>query len=753
MPQKIHVNDNNLHIFSRLAPFIQEYIYNHNWTELRPVQIAACQAIFDTDAHLLIAAATAAGKTEAAFLPVLTLLHENPSSTIGVLYIGPIKALINDQFERLNALLKEADIPVWYWHGDVSQSHKKQLIKKPLGILQITPESLESLLINKYHDLMRLFGDLRFVVIDEIHAFMGTERGCQILCQLARLEDLTQKQPRRIGLSATLGDYALAEEWLSSGTEKLVITPRIEGVNRQVRLAIEHFFVGDDDEFLREKNRRDAESAERREERKYDWGVSVYERYIFNLSKNRKCLIFANNKSQTEAVIGSLRKIAAQEGEVDIYHVHHGSISARLRQVAESAMREANRPAVTAATLTLELGIDIGFLERVIQLEAPLSVASFLQRLGRTGRRGEAADMRFICAEEEILSEAPLPEQIPWHLLQCIAIIQLYLEEKWIEPIKPLIYPFSLLYHQTMSILVAVGEISPAVLAQKVLGLSVFAAVSKDDFKLLLRYLIDINHLQLTEQGKFIVGLTGEKIVGKFQFYAVFPENEEFAVKQGATEIGSISMPPPVGNQFALAGRTWEVVEVDFKKKIILVKQVEGQASIFWRGGSGTIHTRILQRMRQVLIEDTEYPYLQTNAIQRLRLVRDRTRNSGLEQKNILLLAKDKCCIFPWMGTIAYRTLERLLNMFCRESLGIKSIGGVNPYYLIVKLDKTKVKSLYPEIISLCEQRITAENLLSDAEAPEIQKYDKFIPHPLLRKAFASDHLDMEELRQQVGLW
>lgn len=753
MPQQIHVDDNNLYTFSRLAPFIQEYIYNHNWTELRPVQIAACQAIFDTDAHLLIAAATAAGKTEAAFLPILTLLHENPSSTIGALYIGPIKALINDQFERLHSLLKEADIPVWHWHGDVSQSHKNKLLKNPRGILQITPESLESLLINKYHDIKRLFGDLRFVVIDEIHAFMGTERGCQILCQLARLEYLTQKQPRRIGLSATLGDYALAEEWLRSGSKKSVITPKIERGNRQVRLAVEHFFVSVDDEFWGEKNRRDAESAERREERKYDWDIGVYERYIFNLSKNRKCLIFANNKSQTEAVIASLRKIAMREGEADIYHVHHGSISASLRQIAESAMREPNRPAVTAATLTLELGIDIGYLERVIQLEAPLSVASFLQRLGRTGRRGEVADMRFVCAENEVLSEATLPEQIPWQLLQCIAIIQLYLEEKWIEPIKPVRYPFSLLYHQTMSIVVAVGEISPATLAQKVLNLPAFTAVSRDDLKLLLRHLIDINHLQLTEEGKLILGLAGERVVGKFQFYAVFPDNEEFLVKQGATEIGSIPLPSPVGNQFALAGRTWEVVEVDFKKKIILVKQVEGQASIFWHGGSGTIHTRILQRMRQVLFEDTEYPYLQTNAMKRLRVVRELARNSGLDQKNILLLAKNKCCIFPWMGTVAYRTLERLLNMSCRESLAIKSISGVNPYYLIIKIDKTKVNSLYPEILSLCEQRITTENLLNDAEAPEIQKYDKFIPHALLRKAFASDHLDMEELRQLVGLW
>jgi ATP-dependent helicase Lhr and Lhr-like helicase len=735
--------------FSRLAPFIQEYIYNHNWTELRPVQIEACKVIFDTDAHLLVAAGTASGKTEAAFLPIVTLLHENPAETIGVIYIGPIKALINDQFERLNGLLKEADIPVYHWHGDVAQSRKKQLLKNPQGILQITPESLESLLINQNHDLMRLFGDLRFVVIDEIHAFMGSQRGCQILCQLQRLTNMTQKQHRRIGLSATLGDYSLAEDWLRCGTDKLVITPDIEVGKRQVKLAVEHFFVGEDEE-LREINRRGAKSAERREERREG---SAYEKYIFNVSRSRKCLIFGNNKTQTESIISCLREIAVREGLPDIYHVHHGSISASLRQAAESAMREPNQPAITAATLTLEVGVDIGHLERVIQLESPPSVASFLQRLGRAGRRGEAADMRFVCAEDEPGLEAPLPEQIPWQLLQCIAIIQLYLEERWIEPIKPIKYPFSLLYHQTMSVLAAMGELSPSVLAKQVLNLPSFAAFSQDDFRLLLRYLINIDHIHKTEEGKLIIGLAGERVVGKFQFYAVFPETEEYVVKQASTEIGSIVMPPAVGNQFALAGRTWEVVEIDFRKKVVLAKQVEGKASIFWRGGSGSVHTKILQRMRQVLLEDVEYRYLQENALKRLQVVRQLARDTGLDKQNILRLEKGKCCILPWMGTVAFRTLEKLLNSFCRESLEIKSIGGVSPYYLSLKLGKGKFQDLYPEIVSLCEQRITTENLLTDAEAPEIQKYDEFIPHPLLRKAFASDYLDMEEVRQQVALW
>ncbi|WP_414541789.1 DEAD/DEAH box helicase [Nostoc sp. CCY0012] len=718
--------------FSKLAPFIQEYIYQNNWSELRPVQLAACEVIFDTDAHLLVAAATAAGKTEAAFLPVLTLLHEQPASTIGALYIGPIKALINDQFARLNDLLKSADIPVYHWHGDVAQSRKNKLLKNPQGILQITPESLESLLINKHHDLMRLFGDLRFVIIDEIHAFMGSERGCQIICQLQRLANLTQTQPRRIGLSATLGDYSMAEEWLRSGTDKPVITPNITAAKRQIKLAVEHFYINNEIDELE---------------------ATDYEKYIFNLSNSRKCLIFANNRTQTESIIASLRRIATEQASPDIYHVHHGSISASLRQAAENAMREPNHPAVTAATLTLELGVDIGHLERVIQLESPLSVASFLQRLGRSGRRGEAADMRFVCAENQPLSEAPLPEQIPWQLLQCIAIIQLYIEERWIEPIKPVKYPLSLLYHQTMSILVATGEMTPAALAKQIFNLPPFAAISPADFKLLLRYLIDIEHIQQTEKGKLIIGLAGEKIVGKFQFYAVFADNQEYTVKQGTTEIGSIALPPPVGNQFALAGRTWEVLEVDFKKKVILAKQVSGKATIYWRGGSGSIHIRVLQKMRQVILEDVEYNYLQKNAQKRLQTARQIVKNAGLDKQNILQLEKGKCCIFPWMGTVAYRTLERLLNSFCRESLEINSIGGVNPYYLTIKLGKDRFKDLQPELVSLCEQRISAEDLVSSAEAPELQKYDQFIPHPLLRKAFACDYLDIIEMKQQILLW
>jgi ATP-dependent Lhr-like helicase len=737
--------------FDRLAPFIQEYIYTRAWTELRQVQVEACRVIFDTDAHLLIAAGTASGKTEAAFLPVLTLLHQNPPATIGVLYIGPIKALINDQFERLNDLLKEADIPVWAWHGDVSQSRKQKLLKNPKGVLQITPESLESLLLNKNTELIRLFGDLRFVIIDEIHAFMGCDRGCQILCQLARLSRFTQKPPRRIGLSATLGDYSLAEKWLQSGTATPVITPEIKGGQRQVRLSVEHFYLPNQPA-MQEK----APPLSNRSSYEEGLGgvstINPYYRYIFDTSKSRKCLIFANNRTQTESVIANLRQIAQTEGLPDIYHVHHGSISASLRDVAEEAMR-GTTPAVTAATVTLELGIDIGQLERVIQLDAPLSVASFLQRLGRTGRRGSPADMRFVCTEDELLGEESLPEQIPWQLLQCIAIIQLYVEERWIEPIKPIQYPFSLLYHQTMSMLASMGELSPAALAQQVLTLPVFAAISQDDFRQLLRYLIDIDHIQVTEKGGLIVGLTGEKIVRNFHFYAVFPDTVEYVVRDESGEIGSIVMPPLPGNRFALAGRTWEVLEVEGKRKTVFVKQVEGIASSSWRGGGGNIHTKILERMRGVLVESTEYPYLQPQAKERLKAARNLALSARLDRNNIIFLEGNTCCIFPWMGTSAYRTLERFLNFFVRYSLGIRKIAGLSPYFLTVQLGKSGLEELTQEFVLFCKKQLTEYDLISSEEAPKLQKYDEFIPNNLLRKAFACDYLDVAELRQILSGW
>lgn len=705
---------------------------------MRPVQVEACKVVFETDAHLLLSSGTASGKTEAAFLPVITLIHENPPSTIGILYIGPLKALINDQFVRLQDILREAEIPVWHWHGDVSQNRKKKLLNNPRGILQITPESMESLFINRTNMLHNMFWDLRFIIIDEVHAFMGSDRGRQVLCHLERLTRFLHAPVRRIGLSATLGDYSQAETWLRSGTDRLVMTPAVKLGGQRIRIAVESFLTtGDGTPEISDTDGKatfdDKSHASR-----------SLEEYVFDCSRGKKCLIFANDRGQTESIVASMRSIADARGFPDIYHVHHGSISASLRETAENAMR-GWRPAVTAATVTLELGIDIGLLERVIQLQSPPSVSSFVQRLGRSGRRGSPAEIWFALSEHMLTGKENLPRMMPWRLLQCIAIIQLYLEEQWIEPVRSFKYPFSLLYHQTMSTLASCGELAPAVLASRVLTLSPFKYVSADDFKDLLLHLIEIDHIQKTDEGGLIVGLDGERIVRDFRFYAVFPDNEEYTVKEKSTEIGSITIPPPPGERFGLAGRTWEVVEIDPKRKVVYAARVKGKVAAVWYGGAGEIHTRILKRMREILFEDTEYAYLQPGACERLKQARILAGHALLDREIIVPLGGNSYCILPWLGTIGFRTLERCLSQpVFSECLTIKD--PCMPYFMIIDLRKGKPSEITNQIISF-EDTVPAISLMKPDEAPQLQKYDQFVPPNLLREAYCSDYLDLGELR------
>lgn len=720
---------------SRLAPFIQEYFHNQGWADLRPIQVEACRVIFDTDAHLLVAAGTASGKTEAAFLPVLTCLHDRPSQSIGALYIGPLKALINDQFERLTDLLQQADIPVQMWHGDVTQSKKNQVLKNPQGILQITPESLESLLVNKAQDIDRLFGQLQFVIIDEVHAFIGSDRGDQILCQLTRLAHMTNNEPRRIGLSATLGDYKLAEAWMAAGTQRKVITPTMQNAGRQISLTLEHFYdpglvvraVGDD----------------------RDQSFNPYHLHLFKQTAAKKCLIFANGRTAAEEAVSNLRSIALAKNYPDIYHVHHGSISAELREIAEAAMRIPDQPAVTAATVTFEMGIDLGQLDRVIQLESPSSVASFLQRLGRSGRRSGASEMSFVCAEDRPTGEETTPELIPWQLLQCIAIVQLYLEEKWIEPPPKVQYPYSLLYHQTLSTLASQGELTAAELAQQLLTLPVFATITQDDYRQLLRHWIALDHIERTPENTFILGIKGEKIARTFKFYAIFPDNAEYSVKCGSQSIGTVMVPPNEGDRVSLAGRIWEVQRVDGDRKTVLVKATQRSANASsWRGTTGNIHSRVLQRMKRVLQEDTVYSYLQPGAAKRLQEARSFARSKGLLDRPLTFLDDDGyACLFPWLGSVAFRTLERYLRLYCKPVLKIKGVRGRSPYFLVINLGKCSIDSLYQELQNLGEGRFDSENLLDGDEVPCQQKYDAYILPELLRSAFLIDSLAAEELR------
>ena len=448
-------------IFSQFPAFIQEFIYAHGWNTLRPIQLAAAKTIFSTDHNLLLTSSTASGKTEAAFFPVLAKIYNAPKEGVSVLYVAPLKSLINDQFGRMREVLAQSGIRVTHWHGDVARSQKKKLLEKPEGILQITPESLEAMLINRPNDIGRLFGGLQFIILDEIHTLTGSDRGNQILCQLARLERVIGRSPRRIGLSATLGNPELAAAWLSAGTDRETDIPSFPDEKTHWRLGLEHFYIGNPA----------FDQITSGTERKKDVAVldAGYE-YVYDCVKDRKSLVFSNSREETEYVCATLRQIARQRSERDIFLIHHGNLSASLREEAELKMKNEEEMAVTCATVTMELGIDIGRLERILQMGSPHSVSSFLQRLGRSGRRGQPPEMMMVFREEEALPNAPLPQIIPWDLIRGIAIVQLYLEEKFIEPPRAKKEPFSLLFHQTLSILASHGEMTAAKLANSVLS-------------------------------------------------------------------------------------------------------------------------------------------------------------------------------------------------------------------------------------------------------------------------------------------
>lgn len=740
-----------MNIFNRYAPFIQDFIYQNNWEALRAIQVAAGDAVFNTKDNILLSASTASGKTEAAFFPILTLFYEEPPKSVGAIYIGPLKALINDQFMRLNDLCREADIPVWHWHGDVAQSHKNKLLKNPSGILQITPESLEALLLHKHADVARLFGDLRFIVIDEVHSLMRGDRGGQTLCLIERLSKLSGVNPRRIGLSATIGDLESTGVFLSSGTGRSTVIPKIEAKGAKWRLSMEHFYL-QGAQSAEDKNIPEALPVLDMETdiapKNADPGMG----YIFEHTRGKKCLVFVNSREECEAVTTTLRQYCEANHEPDRFLIHHGNLSTSYRETAEAVMKDDDQYQTTVTTATLELGIDIGRLERAFQIDAPFMVSSFLQRMGRTGRRDLPPEMWFVIREEVPEARAMLPVTIPWVLLQGIALIQLYVQERWVEPPKLDRLPYSLLYHQTMCTLASKGEMSPAGLASSVLSLSYFHRINQEDYKLLLKHLISIEHIQRTEEGGLIVGLAGERQTNSYKFYAVFKENEEYTVRSKSQELGTIVMPPPVGEKIALAGHVWIVEEVDHKRHLVYCEQVKGRVPAYFGQCPGDINTKVLERMRDVLRENTVYPYLMKNAVARLDEARHTAINSSMTEEPLICLGGDMWCLFPWLGTYAFLALERFIKLKCAPHLSITALDSSRPYFIQFKMKATR-EEFFKVLNDMEKQPLDPIELIYKGEVPLFEKYDEFLPEELVKKGFAYGILGIEEMKMRIRSW
>ena len=782
-------------VFDRYAPFIQDFIYEHGWEQLRGVQVAAAEAIFNTEDNVLITASTASGKTEAAFFPILTEFWEDPPATVGAIYIGPLKALINDQFLRLDDLCAEAGINVWRWHGDVAQSHKNRLLKHPSGILQITPESLEALLLHKHSAIASLFGDLRYVVIDEVHSLLRGDRGGQCLACIERLSRLAGVKPRRIGLSATIGEPELTGRYLAAGTGRGCVIPRIQAPGQTWRVSMEHYYItgpqaperswqddAQDGHTLPEHDaaeptyeepeapaqaqsvpspesmpaeasstalaKPEPEAASDQAPVWADPGVG----HIFEHTRGRKCLVFCNSREEAEDVTTTLRQYCEARNEPDRFLIHHGNLSQAIRENAEDLMRDESVGLTTVTTATLELGIDIGQLERAFQIDAPFTVSSFLQRMGRTGRRGQPPEMWFVMREEQPEARALLPETVPWKLLQGIALVQLYLEERWVEPPSLDRLPFSLLYHQTMATLASCGELTPAALAERVLTLTPFHRIELDDFRCLLQYLVEKDHIEITESGGLIVGLQGERVTNNFKFYAVFAENEEYTVRSESQELGTIVQPPPVGERIAIAGHVWVIEEIDHKRHLIEATQVKGKVPAYFGEVAGDVNTRVLERMKDALREDTIYPYLMENAIARLRQARHVAANAHLTDEPLMCLGGNVWCLFPWLGSYAFLALERFLKIRCASQLGLKGLDAARPYFMQFKM-QVDAEEFYRIVKEQAELPLDPMELLYPGEVPYFDKYDPNVPPELIRKGFALGVLDVEGMLERVRSW
>lgn len=569
--------------------------------------------------------------------------------------------------------------------------------------------------------------------------------------------------------------------YLSAGTGRGTIIPHVKSAGAKWRLSMEHFFTIQPDHYHKggDPDGDDGQAARANTSNADPLALADPAlRYIFDNTRGHKCLVFSNSREECEAVTSTLRQYCEAAHEPDRFLIHHGNLSTSYRESAEQIVKEEGSLVTVCTTSTLELGIDIGRLERAFQIDAPFTVSSFLQRMGRTGRRGEPSEMWFVIREDPAEPRALLPETIPWKLLQAISLVQLYLEEKWVEPPRSGRLPYSLLYHQTMATLASQGEMTPAELASRVLTLSYFRNISQDDFRILLRHLLKIDHIEQTERGGLIVGIAGEREVNNFKFYAVFQENEEYSVRCESQELGTIVKPPPVNDKIAIAGHVWVVEEVDVKRHVVYCHPVKGIVPAYFGDEPGDIHTHILERMRRLLLEgfgaddataqkrlsdtatgtmpapsdslpDNEYPYLLPHARLRLRQAQDAALHSGLGAKWLLPLGGNMYALFPWLGSYAFLALERFMRIKVGPRVGLKGFDSNRPYWMqfTTQVSPLQLAQVMSEEI---EKPIDPLTLLYPNERPIFDKYDDRLPVELTRKGFAYGVLDIEGMRQRV---
>lgn len=725
--------------FDRLHRSVQRRLWDMRWTELRPIQVTALHHLLDDQGDCVISVPTAGGKTEAAFLPILSRIADDPGGGVRAMYIGPLKALINDQFRRVEGLCTRMEMPVHRWHGDVGDSARKRLLDHPSGILLITPESLEAMFVLRPTKMPHLFGRLAFVVIDELHAFMGTERGAQLQSQLERLCTRAGCRPVRIGLSATLGDPTLAQRWLRPTGQHAALLQDPEA-SREIQVKVLGFWS--------EKRESDEATELCAEDRDPKQEALVEVARTMLLATNGSTnLVFANAKSRIESLADTLKEEARLLSVRDEIVVHHGSLSKSVREYAEERLGS-GAPVTAVCSNTLEMGIDVGRIDSVVQVSAPPSVAALVQRIGRSGRsEGAPAKLRsFFIATKTTEEDSPW-RRLQLDFLQGIASIEL-MREKFLEPIAADRFHGSTLIQQILSHLAETGGTTAATLHAVLQRSGAFGPLNPTTFTKVLRVLGTCSLIEQMPEGDLILAPRAQRLVEHYTFYAAFKTPEEIAVFHRSERIGALPSDaiPAVGEHLILAGKRWRVVQLDWERRELVVEPARGKRPPTFGSNVGDVHPIVHRRMLSLAVGSEVPIYLDPTATEILADLRqEATRFNCFESR--IHAGGAGTLLFLWAGKRVARTVylalrARDLEVYDTE-VGIDAAAGLDT--IVAALSAFLAAPDDP--IRLAER---AERELG-ARLLEGEKYDEFVPHDLWRSAYASERLDIEGAVRTIG--
>ncbi len=651
--------------YNLLSEPIRKYIRDKRWESLRPIQAAAISKIISSDNNYILASRTASGKTEAAFLPILSKADFNVVG-VQVLYISPLIALINDQFYRIEDLCKDLEISVTKWHGEAKKSLKTNLIKNPNGIVLITPESLEAMFVNAPYNVSTLFGNLKYIVIDEIHSFLGVDRGLQLMSILSRIQQVNKNKIITIGLSATIGD------------DNYIEAKRLTGNIDSTKILLDRAKKETEAKFKYFKN----STAELSLDLLKD---------LYKETASNKVLIFPNSRGRTEEVAVKLRKISDRVNGHKFYYSHHSSVDKEIRESIEHFAKSNERfNFCISCTSTLELGIDIGTVDKIVQIDSTHSVASLVQRIGRSGRReGEKSIVNLYATDK-------------WSLLQSLACWNLYKSE-FLEPISTAKKPFDIFLHQLLSVVKQLSGCSRAVLFKRLRLNPTFKEISETEINSLIDEFIELDYLEKVDR-KLILGIEGENIVNSREFYSVFKTEPNFKVLHSGKKIGDIPFSPQVriDENILLAAKIWKIKDIDFKgSKIIVIPARDGKKPKFF-GGGGNIHKQIRVEMLRILKSNEEYSELDNSSYEIIAEMRHDFKGFAINDFKYdcpIIEKEGKLLLYTFTGSKINKSLDFLLAL-----TGIEPSIDDHSSSFELEIDKSVFKELVTEVNSKYEK-------------------------------------------------